>query len=1571
MLKVNCDACGAPYEVDPRRVPASGLKMRCPACGASVQVMPEGASTSPQVADLDLDLPAPKPNQAAKKYKGTQVGLGAPLSAAAAKIAPPLSDFDEPLTGTPAAPSFAGAGLDLDDLPAPKAKPAKAVPKPIADLDDGLDLPAPKPMLGKGPGKIAPAFGNDPGTGMRAPAASGLGDLGDPLLPELSDLPAPKGHADLPTASLGLTDLPAAKAPKLPVAPAAAPELSEPARAQASPSLDIDLPAPKPQQPKGAFQKPGGLPAQPKRAAAPTVRSGGALPKDSLAVDPAPFFAGNKLAGPLADLDDFGPANAQQAAPENVDLPAPRDQLPVAKPGPGRKGTALGLGMKLPKDSLDVPGGAQGFEPVAEITGTPFLSDGDLPAHADLPQAKAFGAAAPNLDLPAPNDLPRVKSGPAGITDLPGLNDLPRMKASDPGITDLPGLNDLPRVQNQPGVVDLPAPNDLPRVQNQPGIIDLPAPDNLPRSKLQPPAGTAMGIGPMVGNVPRQPPPHEHGGTDMGIGGMMLDASLDLPPSAPANEVGGGFGMGTSDFDLPDSGGGFGGGFGGGLDLPPARGQRPATQDQSNSLIDLNSLALPTADARPARAPFGATMDLSSDDLGLPDPRGSQAISLPTMDRTGGGLPLPSMGDLDLFGDTGGAPPPKPNRGQTIELDGMFELGSSVESAGTFGGHTQGGTASFGELDFGLNNDAPGAAMPMPAPMPMPVPATGPGGFDTSSVEAELLGGAEAPAPRTKKKRKSRASKAVPAWVWPIVLVLVIAGTGVGLGLFTEHGYFGMYFVERVLAAGDPVRVAAAIESAEKQARSDTYVDVRKSLVTLSDARNEAGLNRELLARSLLHEALYQLRFGEDAQSSQRSVAILARVMERGGNVPGLPLARAADMARRGEVAQATSLLKTAPKGKDPYRALVAGEVAMLDKKYDVAQKAFEDAEKLGGAARARWGIARSLMALEKPAEADAAAKATLELSPRHSGALVLLAELALEHGDSKTAIENTSKATGSIKIDGVAARPSKRDMTRAWALMGKIEERLEHPKAAQEAYQKALAADPLRVDVLIGSGRMLMRLGQPREALSRFDSAIGAKPSEKPDSDGRIPVLEAATGAAQALLAIERPPEALQRLTALKKFAEHPLVTLWEGHCYVALEKWEEAEAAYAKTIEVAPDKFAGYVAMSQLLFKRDRPEEAARVLNEATGKVQDSAEVRRMLGNSELTRHHLPEAIHQFRAALRFDPRDAGALHGLVVALRKTGEIDDAVETLDKLEKVDPTFPALPLERGQLLEIKGDYDTAIANYRKAIQDRPTDADLRLRLGAALVTAGQIDEADSILKKVLKERPTSAEAEHYVGRVLFARRDTAQAVQRFQRAVAIDPSQADYHMYLAWALLEQGNLSGALDSVNKALERDPNLGDAHWILGRIQLRTGAVKDALESFLKTRKLKPGRIEVLANIGDAYDQLRKLDDAVDSYKEATRLQPEQGEWWYRLGSLQLDRGNLDEARVTLQESVLRGDRLFEKPRWLADAHRLYADLLRQGGRPGEALEHYKLFLQLAPADHPSRQEIDAIVKSGSR
>ena len=113
------------------------------------------------------------------------------------------------------------------------------------------------------------------------------------------------------------------------------------------------------------------------------------------------------------------------------------------------------------------------------------------------------------------------------------------------------------------------------------------------------------------------------------------------------------------------------------------------------------------------------------------------------------------------------------------------------------------------------------------------------------------------------------------------------------------------------------------------------------------------------------------------------------------------------------------------------------------------------------------------------------------------------------------------------------------------------------------------------------------------------------------------------------------------------------------------------------------------------------------------------------------------------------------------------------------------------------------------------------------------------------------------------------------------------------------------------------------------------------------------------------------ELREQSKAIKSYQEAVKLAPEHGEWWFRLGKLHLEKGSRDEARIALAEAVLRGDRLVDKPSWLADAHHAYAEVLRDGGRIPEALDQYKTFLQLAPAGHPDRDEATQIVRANGR
>src|SRR3954466_12324589 len=108
MFKVECPGCKAPYQVDERRIPSSGLKMRCPKCGTSFKVDPpaEGRHTGPSpvlggaLGFMSERESAPPPalsgvSNPALDLRGTIVGV-----APAAGGAPPRPTVPANLKGT-------------------------------------------------------------------------------------------------------------------------------------------------------------------------------------------------------------------------------------------------------------------------------------------------------------------------------------------------------------------------------------------------------------------------------------------------------------------------------------------------------------------------------------------------------------------------------------------------------------------------------------------------------------------------------------------------------------------------------------------------------------------------------------------------------------------------------------------------------------------------------------------------------------------------------------------------------------------------------------------------------------------------------------------------------------------------------------------------------------------------------------------------------------------------------------------------------------------------------------------------------------------------------------------------------------------------------------------------------------------------------------------------------------------------------------------------------------------------------------------------------------------------------
>jgi tetratricopeptide (TPR) repeat protein len=1004
---------------------------------------------------------------------------------------------------------------------------------------------------------------------------------------------------------------------------------------------------------------------------------------------------------------------------------------------------------------------------------------------------------------------------------------------------------------------------------------------------------------------------------------------LDLPAASKADDL---FG----DLDLPV------GSRGGGAASHAGVGELDLPIPYEDGLGDLD-LPLPVAGGV-ARAARDSLDDVPAFSPSFDLPRPASSVDLP---RPAADLPkvkAPARGSFDV--DDGWA--------------------SSIPASPPASQHAAASEAAdFGDVDLGdIEADLGGAAE---ADLGAEADIFGALDVDADLSLRDLAPRGNAPA----ATKSGEAPKSVKGAVTVFLVLLLLVGAGAALAL-TPHGLFGRYYFEQFLAsAGTTADTERILAAAEAKARSDTYDDARASLRELADARRALGLNRLLLSRSIVQEALFQRRFGPDSASSERIVRALGRLEERHGDAPSMELARAAAALVKNDTGAALSQIERARASAASLLdvELVAGEAHLASGNAQAAQAAFARAAELGGGARASYGQIRSVLAAGGDAESlDALLRGTLETSPRHVAARTEWALLLLSRGEIAEARGLAREAAGIDAVDGAFLRGARLERARAFAALGLIEERAASRKDALAAFEDSMQLDPMSTIPVYGAGRVLLADNRARDALVRFEAATrAAQPHEL--HKGRPVALAAQLDATKAELFLGAVDEARARIAPLvEQYPEDALVRLRAGEAFASSQSVEQAATHFERAIELDPASFHAYVGLAQLLFDADRAEEAGAVLKSAEGKVPMTAEVRILRGHTELRRGRAARALDEFDAALVLQADDAGGLFGRAVSLRRLGRFDEAEGVFDALVEIDASYPGVAVERGLIHEARGNAELAASEYRKALDERSDDPELLIRLGAAEVRIGEFDAGEERLKRAFEALPNSPEVIHYLGRVAFAKGDIPAALEKLERAAVLEPRNGTYRAELGRARLAAGDIVGARREVLRALELDDSLGDAYWVKGRIALRTGAVRDAIDDLEKALRLTPGRHEALSDLGEAFEQLNKTAYAIRAYEQAVQAAPREGRYAYRLGRLLLEDGKRREAQAALEIAAELGSTKSNAPVWLADVYRLLGDAYRGAKNPSEARKAYERFLEIAPADSIDRADVTRRLRS---
>ncbi|MDX1981809.1 MAG: tetratricopeptide repeat protein [Bryobacteraceae bacterium] len=336
-----------------------------------------------------------------------------------------------------------------------------------------------------------------------------------------------------------------------------------------------------------------------------------------------------------------------------------------------------------------------------------------------------------------------------------------------------------------------------------------------------------------------------------------------------------------------------------------------------------------------------------------------------------------------------------------------------------------------------------------------------------------------------------------------------------------------------------------------------------------------------------------------------------------------------------------------------------------------------------------------------------------------------------------------------------------------------------------------------------------------------------------------------------------------------------------WAARFHLALalslqNKDGEATEAYRKVLEDQPGLYEAELNLGILLLRQKAaPEEAARLLESASGKKPKEYRPAFYLGEAQSAAGEWLKAESAYRAALEAQPKSAEAAVGLARVLVKQNRLADA-EPLYRLAAGDAEFKrallelaglfeqakqpakAIPIYRefpddpgarerlGELLLEGGNAADAVPELESAFQKSPTPAN-RLALATAYLKAKQPAKALPLLEQSVAAEPKHFELRMFYGRALRDQRTFQPAAREFFTAAQIKPDSKEAWNELTGVLILLENYPQALAALDRARAIEGKDTAAHSYFRAIVLdRMHVYKEALPSYEKFLELSQGK-----------------------------------------------------------------------------------------------------------------------------
>ena len=487
-----------------------------------------------------------------------------------------------------------------------------------------------------------------------------------------------------------------------------------------------------------------------------------------------------------------------------------------------------------------------------------------------------------------------------------------------------------------------------------------------------------------------------------------------------------------------------------------------------------------------------------------------------------------------------------------------------------------------------------------------------------------------------------------------------------------------------------------------------------------------------------------------------------------------------------------------------------------------------------------KYNLARAYLQNNNAPQAATVLNQVIAMNPDNTEAALLLGEANLRTGNAQQVVSSMRDLT--------KKRP---DLVPAQILLAQAHQSLGQLDEAAAVFREQTKLTPESSEPFFLLGLILRQQNKIDEARKAFENAQRLAP-ENLLIVSQLVDMEIESRSFDA---------ALQRVQAqLQKTPQSAIPHFLEGKIYAAQGRWDRAEAALLKALELDPNHSNAYDLLISTYVASNKLPQAIRQVETLLSKSPDNARALVLSALMYERTNEFAKARAAYEKLLSMKPDFAPVLNNLAYLYsERLDELDKARDLAQRARALQPGDAAIADTLGWILYKQGDYKQALALLQESAQNRPDNPEIQFHLGMAKYMMGWTNEARTAFRQAAASSvdfPGKEEAKRRLSLLedgegkgtLLASNETEASLKE----QAADPLA---QVRLGELYEKQGAFAQAEAAYEKAVNLNPSLLSATAKLA--QLYAGPLQDnvkALKFAKKARELAPYDKKIMSILG---------------------------------------------------------------------------------------------------------------------